>query len=173
MSITESHLRDVITQDKSSSSYILFSPGTTQFSSLLFKYLLMYPMYRVYCNLLDSSSLSMVSLSAAASTTSEFCEEERASEATCEDRVQESSVDESDEKDSSSSENGDVDDEHMQQVCVKFTLSFSRTPVLFFPHFRAAYQASFPRLKRGSRLSRVAWILLQRGSPMVSIRGVF
>ena len=74
--------------------------------------------YRVYCNPLASSSLSMLSFSAAASTTiaSEFFEEETASEAACEEREQEGRSDESGEGESSSSENGDADHEHMQQV---------------------------------------------------------
>ena len=74
--------------------------------------------HRVYCNPLASSSLSIVSFSAAASSTSELCEEETASVAVCEEREQESSGDESDKEENTSSENGDVDDEQMKQVCV-------------------------------------------------------
>ena len=99
--------------------------------------------YRVFCNSLASSSLSTVSFSATVSTTSQFGEEEAPSEAVCEEREQGSSGDESDERDSRSSGNGVSDDEQMQQVCVKFILSFLRNSRSFLSPFPGCLSGVF------------------------------
>ena len=81
----------------------------------------------------------MMPISTASSTTSEFGDEETASEAACEDREQGSSGDESDEEENRSSENGDVDDAQMNQVCVNPPLIHS----LFLTCFRS-FLSPFP-----------------------------